>query len=137
MKPRALTAILETALDASVEVEGKRVTGKQVMAALAVQVATTGRAVFPDGQVLEVSPKDWLDTVKWVYAQVDGPPKNEDEIAEKVDREINGFFDKIHAALGERTAAQVLAAVFGEPEPERDGADRTAEDGTAEEGAST
>ncbi len=41
------------------------------------QVATTGRAEFPDGHTLEASPRDCLDVGRWLYAQIDGPPKAE------------------------------------------------------------
>jgi hypothetical protein len=30
---------------------------------------------MPDGSRMIVDPKDWLETVKWVYAHIDGPPK--------------------------------------------------------------
>jgi len=49
--------------------------GKRLMAFLAWQIATTGKATFPDGTVLEASPKDVMDTWKWLYAHIDGPPK--------------------------------------------------------------
>lgn len=38
---------------------------------------TTGIVTFPDGKRLELSPGDWKDLLKWIYAHVDGPPKAE------------------------------------------------------------
>jgi hypothetical protein len=32
---------------------------------------------FPDGRVLKLSPKDWLDMTFKILAQVDGPPRQE------------------------------------------------------------
>ena len=37
----------------------------------------TGQATLPGGKVLVASPKDWIETVKWAYAHIDGPPKQE------------------------------------------------------------
>lgn len=79
-KSRALTEILEKAGNQTVEVDGKKVTGKRVVASLLWQVATTGTAKFPDGTLLSVAPQDWLSVVKFIYTQVDGPPKSEMDI---------------------------------------------------------
>ena len=38
---------------------------------------TTGIITFPDGKLLTLSPTDWKDLLKWIYAHVDGPPKAE------------------------------------------------------------
>ena len=53
--------------------------GSKVLAALVTELATTGCATLPGGKVLEASPRDWIETVKWIYAHVDGPPKTEIE----------------------------------------------------------
>jgi hypothetical protein len=58
------------------------------MAQLACQIVTEGKAKFPNGTELEISPRDWLDTLKWIYAQIDGPPKNDDELRKLTDEEI-------------------------------------------------
>jgi hypothetical protein len=79
-KNRALTEILEKAGSQSVEVDGKKVASKRIVAALLWQVATTGMATFPDGSILSVSPQDWLAVVKFIYAQIDGPPKAEMDV---------------------------------------------------------
>jgi len=41
------------------------------------ELATTGWATFPDGSQLKCSPSDWLGVVKFLYGQIDGPPKTE------------------------------------------------------------
>jgi hypothetical protein len=52
---------------------------KQLLAELMSEFVTTGRATMPDGRVLDAAPKDWIETVKWVYTHIDGPPKQEIE----------------------------------------------------------
>lgn len=75
-KERALTTILEQGGNQTVEVDGKRVSKKHVVKQAAWDVAATGRATLPDGTVIRVGEyKDWLDTVKFLFNQIDGSPK--------------------------------------------------------------
>ena len=76
-KNRALTEILTRAGSKTLEVAGKRISGKRLMACLAWQIATTGKATFPNGTVLEASPRDVMDIWKWLYTHIDGPPRAE------------------------------------------------------------
>ena len=76
-KNRTLTDILAAAGAATDEVDGHKVARKRLIARLVWEVATTGRATFPDGTVLQAAPKDWLDTVKWIYTHIDGPARAE------------------------------------------------------------
>jgi hypothetical protein len=77
-KERALTAILERAGSASLEIDGKRIAGKRWVAEKAWEVMKFGRVTLPDGRVLQVgSVGEWLDVVKWAYAQIDGPVQPE------------------------------------------------------------
>lgn len=57
-----------------VEHGGKKLAGGELVALLLWEIATTGTAKFPDGTELIVGPRDWLETVKWLYAHIDGPP---------------------------------------------------------------
>ena len=79
-KNRAFTEILAKAGCKTLDVDGKRMSGKRLTASLMWQVATLGRCTFPDGRVMDASPRDWIDIVKWLYAQIDGPPKAEMDI---------------------------------------------------------
>ena len=79
-KSRALTAILEKAGAKAHDVDGRRVAGKRLLATMVWELATTGKATFPDGTELQVSPRDWIEVVKWLYSQIDGPPKAEQAI---------------------------------------------------------
>ena len=79
-KDRALTALIETSLSHTIEIDGERVSGKRLLARLVTEAATTGEATLPNGKVLRLAPKDWLDFVKWIYAHIDGPAPAKHEI---------------------------------------------------------
>lgn len=83
LKSRALTTLLETALTKQVNVErangAVKMAGNKLLAALVIELVTTGSATLPGGKVLEAAPKDWIETVKWLYAHIDGPPKQQIE----------------------------------------------------------
>lgn len=75
-----MTTILETALSRKMPTAaGGLLARKQILAELMSEFVTTGRATMPDGRVLDAAPKDWIETVKWVYTHIDGPPKQEIE----------------------------------------------------------
>lgn len=76
-KNRALTEILRNKGDDFREVDGKRVRGNQIVARLIWESATTGRVVFPDGRELALDADQWLGVIKFVYGQIDGPPRQE------------------------------------------------------------
>ena len=76
-KQRALTEILERAGGRTVEIEGKKVSGRRLVARMAWEGLTTGIVTFPDDKILTLSPTDWKDLLKWIYTHVDGPPKTE------------------------------------------------------------
>src|SRR5690242_17586598 len=84
-KSRALTAVLESALNKPIVFESEnatvKVTGHKLLAALVTELVTTGTVHLPGGKVLDAAPKDWIETVKWVYAHIDGPPKQELELS--------------------------------------------------------
>lgn len=74
-----MTTILETALSRTIDTQGGRTARKRVLAELMAEFVTTGKATMPDGTRLDASPKDWIETVKWVYTHIDGPAKQEIE----------------------------------------------------------
>lgn len=74
-KQRALTEILERAGSHTVEIDGHKVSGKRAIADMLWELATTRQITFPDGTVLQAGADAWLDTVKWLYQHIDGPPK--------------------------------------------------------------
>jgi len=60
-----------------VEVDGKRISGKRLVARLLWQIATTGQATLVGGTVINAGPQGWLDVVKFLYAQIDGAPPHD------------------------------------------------------------
>ena len=76
-KQRALTEILARAGSMSMEVDGKRISGRRLMARHLWEIANTGRTTLADGREIIAGPQAWLDVVKFLYAQVDGPPPKE------------------------------------------------------------
>jgi hypothetical protein len=87
-KHRALTEILERTGSSTIEVDGKRVSGKRLVARLLWEVAKTGQCVMPDGRVLKAGPQGWLDVVKFLYAQIDGPPPKDVNIGGQVENPL-------------------------------------------------
>ena len=76
-RDRVLSAILEKASAKTVDVDGKGVSAKQLIARMVWEGVTTGAVTFPDGHIDKLKTYHWLELVKWVYAQVDGPPRHE------------------------------------------------------------
>ena len=78
LKNRALTEILQKAGSKTVlDCDGKRRSGKRVLTRLVWEIALQSETTLPNGNVLKASPSDWFGIVKWIYAQIDGPPKSE------------------------------------------------------------
>ena len=77
-KHRELTEILQRAGAQTIEIDGKSVTGKRLVARMLWEIATTGQTKMPDGtpegRLILAGPDAWFDIVKFIYAQVDGPP---------------------------------------------------------------
>jgi len=59
------------------DVDGKRRSGKRIIARALWEIASTGRTSLPreDGGVeIKVEGAAWFDVVKWLYQHIDGPP---------------------------------------------------------------
>jgi len=138
-KGRALTDILEKAGNSALEdADGKRRSGKRIAARLVWEGITTGEVSFPGGKKIKLSPADWFDLLKWIYAQVDGPPKhlvdvttNDESLnvgsanytAEQQIRAVTTLYDAIRAGMlgGDSSGSDAVdaterAAVGGAPE---------------------
>ena len=138
-KGRALTEILEKAGGSTLEdFDGKRRSGKRIAARLVWEGLSTGALTFPGGKKLILSPEAWFDVLKWVYAQVDGPPKhlvdvttNDESLnagsanytAEQQIRAVTTLYDAIRAGMldGDSSGANAMdtterATVGGAPE---------------------
>jgi hypothetical protein len=73
--------LLDTALSKTIEVNGKRVSGKRVLASLVVEAITTGKVTFPgEDSPSTIGVKDWLEFTKWFYTHIDGPARSEHDV---------------------------------------------------------
>jgi len=79
-KQRALTEILRRGGSKTVLVDGRNISRRRLIASMLWSLAATGEATFPDGKKLVFSPEDWLGVVKFIYAQLDGPPKQDIDV---------------------------------------------------------
>jgi len=79
-KNRAFTEILIRAGSKTIECDGKNISGKRFVAAKLWELAKTGTCTFPNGTVYTVDGAGWFDVVKFLYSQIDGPPKSTTEI---------------------------------------------------------
>ncbi len=75
IKGRPLTEILAAAGD--IPVDGSDLSRKEFVAKLVWEGLTTGNVTFNTGEdgVMILGVRAWLDLVRWIYGQVDGPPK--------------------------------------------------------------
>jgi len=74
-KNKALTNLLEASLGHTIDVDGKKISGKRILADMVTSVLTTGRMRFPnDVEESIISIQDWIGMVKWVYDRIDGRP---------------------------------------------------------------
>lgn len=73
-KGRALTAILETELSATVSAaDGRRVAKKRIMARMVSELIATGFTTFPDGSAIRIDGfQDYFELVRWAYKHIDG-----------------------------------------------------------------
>ena len=77
-KDRTLTNFLEKAGKGKISWKGEDKLRAEVLAEVVWQGLMSGVIVLPDGKKpFVLSPSDWKDFVKWLYNQVDGPPKQE------------------------------------------------------------
>lgn len=77
-KERSLTALLEKAGNVTVpDADGKPIAGKRLVAQYVWEALTTGSVLMPNGYAMHFDAKEWAALAKWVYAQVDGPPRQE------------------------------------------------------------
>jgi len=73
---RALTEILARAGSKAIEdCDGKRRSGKRIVARLLWEAAITGAVQFPNTKEATIIPfSDWLGIIRFLYGHIDGPP---------------------------------------------------------------
>jgi len=106
-KDRALTAILERAGGRTKDVDGKRVSGRQLMARLLWEAITAGRVTFPDGRALVIDEvEDWAAIAKFIYQHIDGAPKQEIDLEHGGELIIRVVYDEGNASTPETPAPE-------------------------------
>jgi hypothetical protein len=74
VKSRALTDLLVKALNKTIDIDGKRVAGKRIVANMIAQALSTGRIRFPnDTEESVLSIKDWIEFTRWAYQYLEPP----------------------------------------------------------------
>jgi hypothetical protein len=87
-KSRALTDLLAKAGGRTlVGRDGVRLRRDEVLAELVWEAATLGTINMGDGKPRVLGPKEWIDIVKFIYGQIDGPPKQQVDINVLIRRE--------------------------------------------------
>ena len=120
-KSRALTEILARKGGSRVvDVDGKQRGGKHIVARALWELAATGKTELmnEDGvKVLEVGAKGWFEIVKWLYSQIDGPPRQQLDIDANVTNDED-YRNKLEQRLLGLVADRIASGVSGESEPE-------------------
>lgn len=101
-KKRQLTEILERAGNAK---SPNGVAAKKQLADMLWQAVLTGRVIFDDGTIMALKTEDWIAVNKFIYQQIDGPPKPEIEISGPNGGPIG---HKVEHSLDSDTAASIF-----------------------------
>ena len=115
-KNRALTAILERAGSKTVEVDGKRISGKRFMAQALFEIVTTGKTVLASGREVVAGPQAWLEIVKFLYAQIDRPPPKDINLGGQEDNPLTIAVVWDESGLEDTTSDAASGASGGESE---------------------
>lgn len=98
-KPRALTELLKQAGRRTQLITGeapKRLARQKILAETVWQLATTQRAILPDGEEVSITSKEWTDIIKWLFTQIDGPAQSKIDLTsdgKAVNFKVYGGFD--------------------------------------------
>ena len=76
--------------------------GKRWLAYALWELITTLRVTLPEGRIIVTEPEGWFEVVKFLYAQVDGPPKQQIgvDFTNMTDAQLKRFIDDCLTALG-------------------------------------
>lgn len=107
-KNRALTDILEKAGSSTVEIDGKKISGKRLIAKLLWEVALLGECTLPNGATVTVNSDGWFDVVRFIYNQIDGPPKHDISLEHSGEIDIAGIREQLLSKFD--TIASTIAA---------------------------
>jgi len=76
-KARVLTDILQRYGGQTWEVDGKRMAGRRVVGRMLWELAVCGQATDPAGNNLSADEMGRFDIWKFLFAQIDGPPRQD------------------------------------------------------------
>lgn len=82
-KNREFTELLSKRFNRIVALpDGQRISGKRYVIDRLHDLATSGQTQLADGRTVEVGGLglSWFEVIKWLYAQIDGPPKSEADV---------------------------------------------------------
>lgn len=88
-RSRALTEILRQQLNKGIEIDGRKVPAKKLMAQYAVEGLTKGEISFSSGERMVLGVNDYLELLKWTYRHVDGDAKSEIDLNLLFEKYIN------------------------------------------------
>jgi hypothetical protein len=93
--------------------DGKKTAARQVLARCVWELATRGKTQLPNGLAIGLDEdKDWLDVVKFIYSQIDGPPKQEIglDFTRMTDAQLKTFIEAGLASIGSGDSGSPAAA---------------------------
>lgn len=107
-RDRILTELLKQTGDDKVILEdGTETTYSKHTARLVWEMASRGSVRFDDGRLLKSSARDWQSTVSFIYNQIDGPAKTEQDVN-------MSFLEKELAGLPDDELAKMAKNIFSE-----------------------
>ncbi len=121
MKARVLSSVLARAGNVKIKgADGTLIARKRLVSELLWQLVTTGRTTFADGTEMLLCTRDWMDLVKWLYNQVDGPIKAAVEISTPRGRPLevkttDGTIDYVAQVFGVLANAGIFPAQLDNP----------------------
>jgi hypothetical protein len=131
-----LTALLEKAGSRTLTLpDGKKIAGKRWLAGALWELVTTMHVTLPDGRTITPEADAWFDVVKFIYAQIDGPPKQGIEMTGKDGAALvpkGSVFD--YAGFAAAFAACLGTAGIGDASPDGVGESVDTTDADAEAG---
>lgn len=99
-KPRAFSEILRQAGKRSQLITSdektRRIVRHRLLADHIWEAVSSGHVVLADGDEISLSPKEWIELVKWLYGHLDGPPKQELDVSslgKQVNLKVYAGFD--------------------------------------------
>jgi len=84
-----------------------RLESREVLAAQLWEAVMLGKVTLADGAELQVkNADDWFNIAKWLYQQIDGPPKLQADITAQQDGEVKVTFINPYLDRGEEDDEQ-------------------------------